>query len=1045
MMEFNPFLQQVAGYYVDAYRDNVQDLSKLCFVFPNQRSGYFFSEYFQRAFRAGRESVSLLQPRITTLSSLVEEWCRTVEATQLELVMLLFRTYVDVVRPRIDAPSPALEPDRFLFWGDIILNDFNDIDKALADPAHLFRNLKDFKELQTNPLDEELLDLIRQFWDTTSVPWIENTDGPMWVLKEENRKAHTEAMQNFIKLWEVLGILYAEFQKALKREGLCYVGMAYREAIARLERLVDDPGFIRAQNFVFVGFSSLSNAEKKIFKLLKKAGIARFHWDTNLPWLGEGEEFPLRLVRRYREMFPDPEDAIIEPSTYSPLIKVYSVPSEIGQVKQVAGMLMNDPNLSASSALEYALVLPENSLCMPMLNSLKMPPGVDVNITMGYPLKSTPMAAVMQAVTALITMTENEGDKRVFNRNTVTDLVSLPLLFHCAPEECKAVLEEMSRVRGLYVSAARLMEKAGRLGFLFNIEDSEDVLTVLERMKTIAVNLRELYPRVEFKKILNNGNGEKEETALRGLDSEFLDVYIEQLNDFRHLVEKYSLEEYISRTGQRVFTTVDNMVRRISLSFVGAPLKGIQMMGILETRALDFDTVIITSMNERSFPRKLQKATFIPQSLRRGYGLENRNDEEIVMAYHFYRLIGRAHNVVLLYNNDTEGLKSGEMSRYIYQLKYLYRYPFLMETTLKYPAWAPQAPKIVVGKSDEMMLRLNRYLTSYKGDDKKHMSASSIKKLLGCELQFLLGAVSDFSDPEDDYSHIDDSMYGLIVHYMMEHVYKRYRNGEPHPSINAEDLNSIIADKKLLPELAKEAVYSQYLNEKDKSKASEALKGEQRIFSEMAIRSVRELLKAEKRYLEKNDLSHFVVIGTEHKETIDLEITPEIVLNFKYIIDRVDRMYRNDGSSYLRIVDYKTGSDSLNFESVEKLVDYESPNDNYYPPTAITQLMLYSIAYALDSRNDVKPGEQIQPIIYKFRDILKGDDIKPLKTRNEENKFIAVESYNDRRMDEKFFGLLRERLVRLFNPKEPFTQSESLHACKYCDFKDICQRSKNKV
>lgn len=415
------------------------------------------------------------------------------------------------------------------------------------------------------------------------------------------------------------------------------------------------------------------------------------------------------------------------------------------------------------------------------------------------------------------------------------------------------------------------------------------------------------------------------------------------------------------------------------------------------------------------------------------------------MAYHFYRLIGRARNVVLLYNNDTEGMKSGEMSRYIYQLKYLYRYPFMLDTKLKYPAWAPQLPQIQVEKSEEIQKRLQRYMAGYEGDDKKFLSASAIKQFLNCELKFLLGTLTNFSDPDDDYSHIDDSVYGLIVHYMMEQIYSRHLDRKENLSITAADLQAMLDDPKLITGLAIEAV-----NKKYKLADTDApLKGEMKIFCEMAIKCVRALLEAEKAYLEKNNLERFEILGTEWDNCIEFEVAPGLKLNFRYIIDRVDRIYGKDGSSSLRIIDYKTGSDSLKFESVESLVDYSSEKENYYPPEAITQLMLYSILYANDPSSNVKPGEPIQNLIYKFRDIMKGEDIGPLEIKKikegkKKPKYDPVPSYNTDKMDMEFMELLRERIVRLFDPSQPFVQTASPHACKYCDFKDICQRAKKK-
>ena len=1019
-MSFFPFLQQVARHYASFDTDTS---ARLCFVFPNQRSGYFFSEYIKEEYRQlGNRAV--LMPRVVTMSALVEQWCDLVEATPAELSLLLYRTYIDLTEQRVCNPdAPGLAPDRFMFWSDIIINDFNEVDRSLAQADHLFRNLRDIKELQTNPLTPEQIELVKQFWGTAGVPWLEHDDGRLWVSTEAAE--HDTGVRNFLKLWAILGPLYNAFGKTLRNNGMCYIGMAYKDVALNIADILeaDESDDI----YVFTGFSELSKAEQKIFDGLRKSGRAIFHWDDTLPQLGTQEEFPLKLIRKYQERFPGPDDFKLQYPQYSPQIRLYAVPSETGQVKVAAKLLAPSKGLDRNNAVQWAVVMPETSLCLPLLNSLNLPPNVETNITMGYPLQSTAMAAVMDQLTMAKQLARRGRSGTVFNKPSLIELLTQPLLMSIAPRDTRALIEVLEQTKGLFVNWSKLEPYAGKLEFLFRIKIDGTVTETLDHMLHTAQKLLDLYNEA-YGEPVEDDNQHTESTDLQ---REFLRAYMFQLEHLYGLVEKYRLEPYIERVDQTVGGAVAKMMRQMQVNFAGTPLKGVQLMGVLETRALDFDRLIITSMNERTFPRKLQKATFIPQTLRMAYGMESREEQEIAMAYHFYRLASRAHRIDLIYNSDTEGLTSGEISRYIYQLKYLYRYPHLKEFTLNYLPWTNSPTVIEIEKTPRVMAQLTEYLAR---TGSRSLSASAIKKLLACELQFYLGAVCRFNDEDDSPDHVDDSIYGKIVHFIMEHLYHGYiatdneKEERPKPVVDSSHIERILKSN-LIDKLATAAVKEIYMECPTGDNATK-LEGETELFKEMAITDVKNLLRAEQKMLGK--FGSMIIEHTESKKNMEMDFGHGLRVNFSYIIDRVDRLKLADGDTILRIVDYKTGKDTLSFKDVEKLVDYSGFKTLKEVPQAITQLMLYAVAYA---RHNNLESTAIQPLIYKFRDLSDADaQIEPIKMGA-----TPIIDYRD--LADEFIALMGNKIKTLFDVDEPFRQTESTLPCKYCDFKEICSRT----
>ena len=1041
-----PFLKQVACHYAGL---SLEDLSKFCFVFPTQRSGFFFNDYFRSCVEENGERY-VVSPLITTFDRQVGDWSGMIKGSQAELQLILYKTYLEDIRGKRsrnaleNGVSAALEPDRFLYWCELILGDFSDVDMALADPAHLFRNLKENKELQTLPLDEEQLELVRKFWNTTGVPWLnpEFEADRMWIYSTPDDK--NVGVRNFLKLWEVLGPLYDAFNKRLRKAGLAYKGMIYREASEILEKARNNSMTLEKQTYVFVGMPFLSRAEKAILSTLKKWGKAEFFWDTVMPDIGLESRFPFRLVDGYASTFPMPEDFESMVAKGGPEINIYSVPSTIVQAKRAASIISNDKTLNTDNATEFAVVLPEARLCLPLLSSVTISDDIGCNISIGFPIKDTPMASLMNVVVQL-KATANHSKKGWFvSRQRVEEIATQPILLASCPQECKAILSRLRKTRGTFVNADVIAVEAGRLGFLFSLAELESLGDVIANFLSIIDSLLELCePYTKVIKKLGKTDGEDKEEK-RNLPREFLVAYREVACELLSLIRKYDLEPALESTPEPIFATLDKMMRRMQLSFAGVPLQGVQIMGVMESYLLDFERVIITSMNENSFPKKLQKRTFIPQKLRVAYGLDNMEDEETLNAYYFYRLIGRTSVVDLLYNSNTDGLKAGEFSRYIYQLRYLATRARISEQTLDFVTWKPKESPVRVTKDDYAMQQLEAFLPDSECK-KRYLSASSIKKYLSCPLEFYLNVVSGFADEDNDVNHINDSDYGTITHAIMEQLYescpKVEWQGEKYYKVTVDELNVLLNDVKI-NEVADAVVRKYYYN--DSVGKPVEIEGEAMIFRDMAVDSVVEMLKAEKLYMLDHDISHFLFVGAEIEGEIELQLPSGRKVNFRYIIDRVDRMFPRsegaDGKGYLRIVDYKTGGDKLNFSGIDALVDYEAKGSKDHPK-AIMQLLLYSIAYAADKKNSMTRDERIQPLIYSFRNIMESNGhIKHLKDTQKGGGKSGVEMLDYNEWKQEFMQKIGKKIDELFDRNKDFIQTSNSENCQFCRFKSICAR-----
>ena len=614
------FLQTVAQ---DLYSKIGSDLSRTAIVFPNKRASLFFNEYL-----AAESDRPLWSPAYVNISELFRQLSPLKSGDPIRLVCELYKVFCE--------ETHSEEPlDDFYFWGELLISDFDDVDKNLVDANRLFCNLQDLKNIMDNYdfLDKEQEEAIQQFFQNFSID------------------KRTQLKEKFISLWDKLGDIYRHYRKNLSELGIAYEGMMYRHVIEGL-----DTGLLRYDRYVFVGFNVLNKVETRFFQLLQDAGKAMFYWDYDIfytrlpheqqpPYVHEAGEFILRNLKLFPNQLPETAfDALRHPKK----VRFISAPTENAQARYlpewVRTVMKNDAETSKEK--ENAIVLCNETLLLPVLHSI--PPGVEnVNITMGFPLAQTPVYSYISALMEL----QTTGYRRDTGRYTYEAV--LAILKHPYTRQLSAAADDLeqqlTKDNRFYPLPSELKKDA----FL------ERVFTPQNGIASICRYLTEL-----LREVAVVYRQEKDENDI------FNQLYRESLFKSYTLVNR--LLNLIESDGLTLQTdTLKRLMNRLltstNIPFHGEPAIGMQVMGVLETRNLDFRNLIMLSLNEGQLPKNGGDSSFIPYNLRKAFGMTTIEHKNSVYAYYFYRLIQRAENITLLYNTASDGLNRGEMSRFMLQ------------------------------------------------------------------------------------------------------------------------------------------------------------------------------------------------------------------------------------------------------------------------------------------------------------------------------------------------------------------------------------------
>ena len=955
-----PFLYQVASLFYEKWEAEV---SRLAFVFPNRRTGLFFQKYLSEV-----ADTPLFSPTILTINDLFIQLSGKQSADRISMLFILYDIYI--------RQSGSTETfDEFLYWGEMLLNDFDDIDKYMANARMLFSNVTDLREIENDFdfLSDEQIAAIRSFW-SSFYP-----------------RGDTPNQQQFLAVWQVLYDLYEEFRATLAAEGKGYEGMIFREVVESMER--GESPDLPYEQIVFVGLNALSVSEERFLAQLQKREIADFYWDYVSDKVTDPDNKASYFVSRNLKSFPSsmklpPEEKV------KTEIEVIGIPSGIGQAKHVYTLLSDwckEAEMSSEEALRTAVILPDEHLLIPVQNAI--PEQIRrINVTMGYPLAGTPVASLIEYILAL------QKNVRYIDRNPLFYFRDvLPVLNHryilsTSPEIISSLVKEITENNKIYISHTEL-EKTPLLEILFT------PVTGVEAFSDYLIKVLE-----ELNKVMSALSDEEEEDApqrTNDLEQEFIFHYFTTVNRMKEVMKDARIEMKIDT----FFRLLKRVTDTITIPFHGEPLSGLQIMGVLETRALDFDRLIILSMNEGIFPQRKAANSFIPYNLRRGFGLPTYEHQDSVWAYHFYRLIERASHVSLLYDTRSNGLQTGEVSRFVHQLHYHYEVP-MRDKLVVYNVSSSKTPPLAVPKREDIMRRLD----AYRKGGSKAISASAINTYLDCPLKFYFSVVEGIREEEEVSETIESDVFGSILHKVMEELYKPFQG----KMVTVDLLKAIRKDTALLTGAIARAFASEFF----KTEVVRSLTGQNYLIGEMIRKYVEKILERD------GKLTPFVYIESERKINGLISLSDHSEIRLKGFIDRVDEVL-----DAIRIIDYKSGSGTTTFSSIESLFNKEEKDR----AKAVMQVFMYCWMYAHFTENK---GKTIQPGIYYVRSLFSDPFDPSVYHRIERGKSEKVEDFSG--YAQAFEEGLRGCLDEIFNPEIPFTQTPTGKACSYCPFKGIC-------
>ena len=937
----------------DIYSKYKNIFDRTTIVFPNKRAGLFFTKYLSEI-----NTETIWSPEIITLSDFIERLSGKHKADTITLIFKLYNIYRKHVKT-----SESF--DDFYFWGEMLLNDFDDIDKYLVNAEDLFQNIYSLKEIDAkfSYLTEEQLEAIKMFWTSF------------------NPEKYSKGQEDFLVIWENLDKIYKEFRTELEASNICYEGIAYRNIVEKIKKGSLD---INSQKVVFIGFNALNKCEDILFQHLRDNGIAEFYWDYDSYYMNNPHHEAGFYMRKNLKNFPN----ALGEKNYNVLahngkkINFISVPSDIGQTK-----ILSEPlkKIDKKDYEKTAIVLADENLLLPVLHSI--PEEIDkINVTMGYPAQNSPVAGFIKHIIELQATCKSSDKDTMFYHKPLMALLNHQYIFN---EETKAKIDEIIKYNNIYISAKRLnLSGLPEKIFIYPTDTSE----AGKYLSDILLNV--------FKKI----DGIEEQTDIHKIEKEYIYNLFLNIKRLNSILEENDIE-ILTSTYYRI---IEKLIKNLSIPFTGEPLEGLQVMGLMETRILDFENLYILSVNEGKLPKTGSSSSYIPYNLRKGFGLPTLEHQDSMFSYYFYRLIQRAKNVNLLYSTKSDGMNKGEMSRFLYQLKYESKLD-INESVVVNQITTGIKKDITISKSDEIIEKL----TSLSTNKQKPLSPSAINTYLGCQLRFYFKYIADIKEPEEITEEIDPPTFGNIFHESMEKLYAQAGK----KVITENVIDDILASKNAIDD----ALYSSFGDCYYKSKQFE-INGKNSIIYDIIKRYIRRVLELDKQYCP------FTILSVEDRFSMPVEVST----NGKYlevylggIIDRIDKT--NEG---IRVLDYKTGKAETKFKTIENLFDKDTKKQNKAVLQTLIYCMFYDYKYA--------PSEPIIPGIYILKDVFSKNYNYKLTENYDYGKNRDINDYSVFK-DELKKGL-NNMVMEMFDRNTDFVQTDDDKSCSSCPYKELCHR-----
>lgn len=1000
------FLERVACCLLDRTSDH----RNTTLIFPNKRSTLFMRRYLKRNARG-----PVFMPRLVTIGSFMSRF--TPEAQQVNGMEALFTLYDAYVMVENEANQTPMAFDRFRYWGELMLSDFDDIDRRLVNAEKLLGNLSDLKEIRTDYLTEDQRQLAIELWGYDPVADFEG----FW-RHYARHDGEDVVFDGFKSLSLLMYPVYQRFHQLLAEQGLVTAGRIARNCVERIADALESDDSM-PQHIAMIGFDILDTSRRKMFDELQKSGRCEFFWDIpdvltrdTAPSI-RNRALPLsRYISSLVKQFPMPADFGLPPLSPAPGVEIISVPSNTLQTK-VAGNILDAlhraGDIDTSRADDTVVVMPDSALLVPMLHSL--PPSLfKINVTMGMPVRNTPFATLLSSIITMRMLSRLEDGETVFPTENLSRILTHPSVNVIDPQGA-AQLRRYIAQRSQYMTPySEIVNYAPKLGFIFDTSGDENSSETARRyLDSLFVGMTTL--------IKENISAKADVTASHELKT--LNALKTAVDTIFALLQKHREVTPDLDTGTATyFRLVERLINKEVLNLSGSPLRGVQIMGALETRSLDFTNVVMLSMNEKTFPPRRFVRSLIPAALRNAYGMTSVEEHELEYSWLFANIVSRSRRVYLLYNAAADEFGAGGMSRYLYHVRHIYSgLKARLVDVLPHSATTASVPIVVDKTNDAIRKQLARYMPG--GD--LNLSASALKNYLRCPLKFYLTNVEQISEAREIQPSIDVAMQGTIAHAALEALFKTYVVGL-HGGVVDSTLD--IPKNEISAEVARQFDSKYYFDRYHGN--VDLMPGEARLLVRLLTDKIDKILRLER------DRGPFNFFGAEvtpafdgnHSKAFDWKISDKLTVRFTYSIDRIDRL--SDGK--LRFIDYKTGSDKL---SVGKVDDLFHRGGQKKSNDAIFQLLTYAHAYN-DFTGDNRP---VRIEITKVFDPKNSVGPK-LKIKDAEDKhYIPLETHLDESV-EAFRPMLNELVEEIFDETKPFVQATDIDSCSYCQFLNVCHR-----
>lgn len=963
-----PFLREVAEDLVLRMGD---DLQHAAIVFNNKRPVAYLQNHLSQII--GKPFWS---PSFYTIQEFFALSSGLKVADAFTQFFTLYKKYNELM---LQTGESAVEPARFYPVARIILSDFAQIDNDLVNADQLFEQLEDFAavDYQFDYLSEEQQKFLTGFWKSYS---------------EGKQKKQQE---QFIRMWQRMPKLYQAYHQELKKKGLTTMGQVYRRLA---EGKAEQPGF--ADRFVkgklvFVGFNALSGSEAAVFKRWQDEGKTLFYFDTDTYYLDDPiQEAGLFLRKNLAQT--GLVNAIGAAQSFikrtPKQVNVYKTQGQTAQAKVLHKALQQDYPLlkEENNAGKIALILADESLLLPVLQTIPthyisegetLP--VNLNVTMGYPLVASSIFGLADLWLSVQSQLIQENKSTVGHRE-VESFLSHPLTG--ISEKMRGKIQERLLAEQLAeVSLERLTAQKGLFELFFKkTENSAEATNTLQSI---------------FKRILEQQLASK---TLKQTEADLFVATIKELNRLHDGLTSYLPQLSTEQELGFVLSLIQKAIQGIAVPLTGEPLQGIQVMGLLESRSLDFDQVYILGVNEGLLPQTSVAPSFIPYSIRKAYGLPVLENLDAISAYMFYRLMQRSKKISLVYNAQSDDSNTGEPTRFLKQMEYESGFDFnYLEH--KQHITTEKRPLVVVEKDAAVMAVLNKYLNG-----ETPLSASALTAYVNCPLQFFYRYVAKIEEPEEISENLEANYIGSMLHYVLETFYQQLKRKDP-----VVTKERIAEHRKQVPGLAIKA-FAQVMFKNENHQVRH--NGMQQVVLAIVEEYAALILD-----YDENE-APFEVLDLEKRDKVRFGFQvngEEKHIMLHGIIDRIDR--RN---GVTRIVDYKTGSDNLRYTSLEDVFDTNGGKQN----KALIQTLFYT--YVFERANG---QQQVEPNLYSIRNMRKEgtffmegkDKIKLQGERLEEIK-------------QEFLTFLSAKLAVLFDERIPFIPTESETGFMYSPYLTLC-------